>query len=303
MNFLAGVVWSPNAAAIAPIATAAKVPFIDMNAAASPITRLSPYIVRDSFTLWLVASPIGQWAAKQGWKKGYSAVSDYAPGYDAEGGFSTAFTAGGGTMLDKVRMALSTSDFAPFVQRIKDSKPDVAFIFVPAGKTATAVMKAWNDLGLSQAGVTLVTTQDVMLDEELRNMGQAPLGVVSSGTYSNAATRPANQVFLNAWRAAYGDNEIADFLSVQGWDGMHAIFDVIKQTGGKFDGDAAMKILTTWKTDDSPRGPVAIDPATRDVIENVYIRRVESVNGQLANVEFDTIPNMKDPWKAANPPK
>lgn len=303
VNFLAGVVWSPNAAAIAPIATAAKVPFIDMNAAASPITRLSPYIVRNSFTLWLVASPIGQWAAKQGWKKGYSAVSDYAPGYDAEGGFSTAFTAGGGTMLDKVRMALSTSDFAPFVQRIKDSKPDVAFIFVPAGKTATAVMKAWNDLGLSQAGVTLVTTQDVMLDEELRNMGQAPLGVVSSGTYSNAATRPANQVFLNAWRAAYGDNEIADFLSVQGWDGMHAIFDVIKQTGGKFDGDAAMKILTTWKTDDSPRGPVAIDPATRDVIENVYIRRVESVNGQLANVEFDTIPNMKDPWKAANPPK
>lgn len=303
VNFLAGVVWSPNAAAIAPIATEAKVPFIIMNAASAGITRLSPYIIRDSFTLWLVSTPIGQWAAKQGWKRGYTAVTDYAPGFDAEGGFTKGFTDGGGQVVDKVRMPFPTDDYSPYIQRIKDTKPDVAFIFVPAGKKATAVMKAWTDLGLKQAGVTLVTTQDVMLDEELPNMGQAPLGIVSSGTYSNAATRPANQIFLNAWRAAYGDKVVPDFLSVGGWDGMAAIYDVIKQTKGKFDGDQAMKILSNWKSADSPRGPVAIDPATRDVIENVYIRRVENVKGTLANVEFETIPNVKDPWKEANPPK
>ena len=303
VNFLAGVVWSPNAAAIASIATEAKVPFIDMNAASAPITRLSPYMIRVSFTLWQVASPIGQWAAKQGWKKGYSLVTDYAPGYDAEGGFATAFTAGGGTMVDKIRMPFATDDYSPFIQRVKDNKPDVVFIFVPAGKKATQVMKAWSDLGLKQAGVTLVTTQDVMLDEELPNMGQVALGVVSSGTYSNAATRAQNQVFLNAWRGAYGDKVVPDFLSVQGWDGMAAIFDVIKQTKGKFDGDQAMKILANWKDPDSPRGPISINPATRDIIENVYIRRVENLNGKLANVEFETIPNVKDPWKEANPPK
>ena len=303
VNFLAGVVWSPNASAIASVATEAKVPFIDMNAAAAPIPRLSPYIIRDSFTLWQVAGPIGEWAAKQGWKKGYTAVTDYPPGYDAEGGFTQSFEKGGGKVIDKVRMAFPTEDYSPFIQRIKDSKPDVAFIFVPAGKKATAVMKAWSDLGLKEAGVTLVTTQDVMLDEELPNMGQVANGVVSSGTYSDAATRPANQVFRNAWNAAYGDKAIPDFLSIQGWDGMDAIYTVIKQTGGKFDGDQAMKILTNWKTDASPRGSISINPATRDIIENVYIRRGEMVNGKLANVEFDTIPNVKDPWKEANPPK
>jgi branched-chain amino acid transport system substrate-binding protein len=303
VNFLVGVVWSPNAAAIAPIATEAKVPFIIMNAAGAAITRLSPYIIRDSFTLWLVSTPVGQWAAKQGWKKGYTAVTDYAPGFDAEGGFTKGFTDGGGQVVDKVRMPFPTDDYSPYIQRIKDTKPDVAFIFVPAGKKATAVMKAWSDLGLTQAGIKLVTTQDVMLDEELPNMGQVPLGIVSSGTYSVAATRAQNQVFLNAWRNAYGDKSIPDFLSVGGWDGMAAVYDVIKQTGGKFDGDQAMKILSNWKSAESPRGPIAIDPATRDIIENVYIRRVENVSGKLANVEFETIPNVKDPWKEANPPK
>ncbi len=303
VNILAGAVWSPNAAAIASVATEAKVPFVIMNAAGASITRASPYIIRTSFTLWLVSTPIGQWAAKQGWKKAYTAVTDYAPGFDAEGGFTKGFTDGGGTVIDKVRMPFPTDDYSPFIQRIKDSKPDVAFIFVPAGKKATAVMKAWNDLGLTKAGIKLVTTQDVMLDEELPNMGDAPLGIVSAGTYSNAATRAANQVFLNAWRNAYGEKPIVDFMSVAGWDGMAAIFDVVKQTNGKFDGDAAMKILSNWKTTDSPRGPISIDPNTRDVIENVYIRRVENLNGKLANVEFETIPNVKDPWKEANPPK
>ena len=303
VNFLAGVVWSPNASAIAAVATQAKVPFIDMNAAAAPITRLSPYIIRDSFTLWQVAGPIGEWAAKQGWKKAYTAVTDYPPGYDAEGGFTTSFEKGGGKVVDKVRMAFPTDDYAPFIQRIKDSKPDVAFIFVPAGKKATAVMKAWNDLGLKQAGVTLVTTQDVMLDEELPNMGQVADGIVSSGTYSNAATRAANQVFMNAWASAYGDKAIPDFMSVQGYDGMAAIYAVIKQTGGKFDADQAMKILSNWTDADSPRGPISINPETRDIIENVYIRRGQIVNGKLANIEFATIPNVKDPWKEANPPK
>ena len=275
VNFLAGEVWSPNAAAIAPVATEAKVPFVIMNAAAAPITRLSPYIVRDSFTLWQPASPIGQWAAKQGWKKGYSAVSDYTPGYDAEGGFSTAFTAGGGAMLDKVRMA----------PRPRISRPS-------SSASRTQARRRLHLRARGQAG----DRGDESLERSRPQTGRrkardqpgrrvrrraAEHGSGASGHRQlrdlfHRRRPPANQVFLNAWREAYGDGVIANYMAVDGWDGMHMIFDVIKETNGEFDGDQAMKILAHWKTADSPRGPVAIDPATRDAIENVYIRRVES---------------------------
>jgi branched-chain amino acid transport system substrate-binding protein len=303
VQILAGLVASPIAAAIAPLTAEAKVPLVLMNAAGSAIPRISPYVVRVSFTIWQQAYPMGKWAAQQGWKKGYSAVSDYIPGHDGEAGFAKGFTDGGGEMLGSLQFPPANPDFAPFVQRIKDAKPDVVFVFVPGGKQATGFMKAWTDLGLAAAGIKLVGTQDIVTDDELPNMGEAPLGIVTAGIYSVANSRPQNQVFLAAWTKEYGDRVIPNYTAVGGWDGMAAIFDVIKQTKGAFDGDQAMAILKTWKNPDSPRGPIEIDPATRDIVQTVYIRRVEQQNGRLANVEFDSIPLVKDPWKELNPAK
>ena len=303
VQILAGLVASPIAAAIAPLTAEAKVPLVLMNAAGSAIPRISPYVVRVSFTIWQQAYPMGKWAAQQGWKKGYSAVSDYIPGHDGEAGFAKGFTDGGGEMLGAVQFPPANPDFAPFVQRIKDAKPDVVFVFVPGGKQATGFMKAWSDLGLAAAGIKLVGTQDIVTDDELPNMGEAPLGIVTAGIYSVANSRPQNQAFLAAWSREYGDGVIPNYTAIGGWDGMAAIFDVIKQTKGAFDGDQAMAILKTWKNPDSPRGPIEIDPATRDIVQTVYIRRVEQQNGRLANVEFDSIPLVKDPWKELNPAK
>jgi branched-chain amino acid transport system substrate-binding protein len=194
-------------------------------------------------------------------------------------------------------------DFVPFLQRAKDAKPQVLFNFNPGGAQAPTFMKAWQDLGMSAAGIKIVATPDLVTDDELPNMGDETLGVVSAGPYSVAATRPANQTFLAAWHQAYGDKAIPDYASVAGWDGMAAIFGIVKETKGKFTGDQAMQILSHWKDPNSPRGPIYIDPETRDIVQNIYIRRVEKVNGQLANVEFATIPDVKDPWKELNPPK
>jgi len=302
VNIIAGVVYSPNALAMAPIMTEAKMPFVDMNAAAAVLTTKSPYIVRDSFTLQQISAPMGEWAAKHGLKSAYTAVSDYAPGWDAEDGFKIGITKGGGTVVGSVRFPVKNPDFTPFLQRIKDIKPKSLFIFVPGGPQSTQMMKTYNELGLKQAGITLVTTQDLLIDSELPRMGDIPLGVVSSGSYSVAATRPANKAFVAAWHKEFGANDIPDFPAVQGWDGMAMIFDVIKKTGGKFTGDQAMAILKNYKTTDSPRGPFMIDPLTGDIIQNIYIRRAEKVGGKIANVEFETFPMVKDPWKAMHAP-
>lgn len=303
VQILTGLVSSPVAAAVAPLTAEAMVPLVLMNAAGVAIPRISPYVVRVSFTIWQQGYPMGKWAAAQGWKRGYTAVSDYIPGHDGEGAFTKGFTDGGGEMVGSVRFPPANEDFAPFVQRIKDVKPDVVFVFVPGGKQATSFMKAWSDLGLQNAGIKIVATQDLVTDDELPNMGEAPLGIVSAGIYSVAGKRPQNQAFLAAWRKEYGYQVIPNYVAVGGWDGMTAIFDVIKVTKGKFDGDQAMAVLKTWKDPDSPRGPIEIDPETRDIVQNVYIRRVEKVDGHLANTEFETIPMVKDPWKQLNPPK
>jgi branched-chain amino acid transport system substrate-binding protein len=179
----------------------------------------------------------------------------------------------------------------------------VAFIWVPGQEQATAVLKTTRDFGLQQAGINVVSTQDLIPDEQLPLIGDVALGLVTSGTYSTAADRPANKAFLAAWDRQYGSKVIPNFVAVGGWDGMAAIFDLIKATNGKFTGDEAIKFLSTWKTANSPRGPIAIDPATRDIIQNIYMRRTEMKDGKLANIEFDTIPNVKDPWKELNPPK
>ncbi len=304
VNFLTGVVWSPNAAAMAPIATEAKVPFVISNAAGAGIVRASPYIARVSFTLWQESLPLGKWAAeKGGLKKVFIAVSDFAPGHDAEAAFTKGFKDSGGQIVDTVQFPVKDPDFVPFMQRVKDAKPDAVFVFVPSGKQATAVMKAYNDLNMKADGVKIIGPQDIVPDEELPSMGQEPLGVITSGTYSNAANRPANKAYVAAWKREYGDKTPPGFMSVGGWDSMAAIFSVIKETKGKADGDQAMKILAGWKNPDSPRGPIMIDPQTRDVVQDIYIRRVEKQGDHLANIEFETIQQVKDPWKELNPPK
>jgi branched-chain amino acid transport system substrate-binding protein len=303
VQLLFGVVASPNAAAIAPLTAEAKVPLVITNAAGTAITRISPYVVRNSFTQWHTALPMGQWAVKQGWKTAFTAVSDFIPGHDADEAFKKGFTDAGGKVLGSIAFSPASPDFPPVVQRIRDTKPDVAFVWVPAGAQATAMMKSITDLGVRQAGINVVSTQDLVPDEELPNMGSAAIGVITAGNYSIAGDRPANKSFLAAWRKAYGDKSTPDFLSADGWDGMAMVYGMLKETKGKFTGDEAMKYFSTWKTDASPRGPISIDPNTRDIVQNIYIRKTEMRDGKLANVEFDTIPNVKDPWKELNPPK
>ena len=304
VQLIAGVVLSPSAAAIAPLTAEAKVPMLLCIASAGvQIPRLSPYIARVSFTLWQQGYPIGKWAAEQGWKTGYTAVSDFIPGHDSEASFAKGFTDGGGKIIGAVRFPQANPDFVPFVQRIKDAKPDVAFFFVPADPQATALIKAIRDLGVREAGINITAPQDLLPDEALPNMGDTPLGIVTSGIYSVAGDRPANKAFVAAWHKEYGENSYPDFLSVDAWDGMVALFDLIKATNGKFTADEAMDFFKKWKNPDSPRGPISIDPETRDIIQNIYIRRAEKVDGKLANVEITTIPNVKDPWKELNPVK
>jgi branched-chain amino acid transport system substrate-binding protein len=300
VNLLAGVIFTPNAMAMAPLCTEAKVPFVIMNAGTSVITTRSPYIARVSFTLWQSSYPLGQWAAKK-FKRAYTMVSDFGPGHDAEEAFAKAFKEGGGAIVGSVRVPVVNPDFAPYMQRVKDARPDALMVFIPAGKTATAVMKNFGDLGLAQAGVKLIGPGDVTTDEELPNMGDVALGVLTVHHYSAAATRPANKAFVAAWKREYGANETPNFVAVGGWDGMAAIMYAIREQKGKLDPDRTMELLKNFKDPNSPRGPIAIDPETRDIVQNEYLREVRKVGGQLANVEIETVGTaVKDPWKVFN---
>jgi branched-chain amino acid transport system substrate-binding protein len=302
VQLLTGVIWTPNALSIAPLATEAKVPFIIMNAGTAMITTKSPYIARVSFTLWQSSYPLGTWAAKNGLKNVYTLVSDYGPGIDAETAFTKAFTAGGGTIAGAVRMPVTTPDFVPFLQRAKDAKPDAVFCFVPAAKEAVSFMKAFGDLGLRAAGIKLIGPGDITPDEELPGMGDVALGTITMHHYSAAGDRPANKAFVAAYKAQYGAKDEPGFVAADSYDGMAAIFHVVIAQHGNIDGDKTMELLKGWK-DDSPRGPIMIDPETRDIVQNEYLRRVDKVNGQLQNTEIETIPMVKDPWKELNKPK
>jgi branched-chain amino acid transport system substrate-binding protein len=296
IQLLTGVVFTPNAMAIAPLTQEAKLPFFIMNAGASVITTRSPYIARFSFTLWQSSYPMGQWAAKK-YKRAYIAVSDFAPGHDCEEAFERGFKEGGGEIIGKVRIPVANPDFVPYMQRAKDARPDVVFSFIPAGKQATQIMKAYSDLGLDKAGVKFIGPGDITTDEELPNMGDVPLGVITAHHYSAAATRPANKAFIVAWKKEYGEKSWPSFMSVAGWDAMDAVYYVIREQKGKIDPEKTMELVKKYKNPNSPRGPIEIDPQTRDIVQNEYIREVRKVGASLANVEIETIPMVKDPWK------
>ena len=303
VNFLTGIVWTPNMAAIGPLTTEAKVPFVSMNAAGARIMNNAPYMTRVSFTLWQSAYPLGQWAAKK-YKKAYTAVTDFAPGHEAEEGFIKGFKEGGGEIIGSLRVPLANPDFVPFMQRIKDAKPDVVFGFNPAGKAATAMMKTYADLDLPKAGIKFIGTGDIVTDEELQAMGDVALGVTTVHHYSASSERPANKAFVAAYRKEFGENLTPGFMVVAAWDAMDAIFSAIREQGGKVTPEKSMELLKNWKSTTSPRGTVAIDPETRDVINPEYLREVRRVGGRLANVEIETISTgIKDPMKEADKKK
>jgi branched-chain amino acid transport system substrate-binding protein len=288
VQFLTGVVWTPCAMAIAPLSAEAKVPFISMNAAGANLPNVSPYFARVSFTIGQSAYPLGEWAGKK-YKRAYTAVSDFAPGHEAEEFFIRAYTAAGGDVVGKVRVPLANPDFVPYMQRIKDAKPDVLFAFNPGGKQAGAMMKAYGDLGLRTAGVKYIGTGDITTDEELQNMGDVALGVTTVFHYSAAAERPANKAFVAAYKKEYGENLFPGFQAVGAWDGMEAIYYAIRQQGGKVDPDHTMELLAKYRSTTSPRGTFSIDSQTRDVINPEYLREVRKVGNVYENVELEML--------------
>ncbi len=301
VQLLTGGQWTPNVSAIAPLVTKAGIPYVVMSSGTSNTTRLSPYIVRVGFTVWQHSYHIGKWAAMNGITRVSTVVSDYAAGLDAEEAFKAGFADGGGTLVSSIRVPLRSPDYVPFLERIRREKPQAVYGFNPGGPEATRFIKAYHDLGLAAAGIRLIGPAAIVPDDELKNMGDAALGVISSSHYSSSGDRPANRTFVTEWQKAYGADSVPSYFAAGGWDGMAAIVSVIKSQNGDLELKRTMETLSRWSNPDSPRGPMTIDPETRDVIQNIYIRRVENVDGALRNIEFATIPSVKDPWKELHP--
>jgi branched-chain amino acid transport system substrate-binding protein len=291
---IAGFGLTPLALATAPIATQGKTPMVVMAAATSVITERSPFIVRTSQVVPQISGPFGTWVAGQGMKRVVTMVSDFAPGHDVETSFTATFKEAGGT-TEAMRIPLQNPDFSPFLQRAADAKPDAILIFVPSGQGST-FMKQFAERGLDKSGIRLIGTGDVTDDDILPAMGDAALGVTTAHHYSAAHPSATNKAYVEAFQKA-NPGMRPNFMSVGGYDGMHALYEGLKKSNGA-GGEALVEAMKGLKWE-SPRGPMSIDPETRDIIQNVYIRKVERVNGELFNVEFQTLPDVKDPVKAA----
>ena len=297
VNILTGGQWTPNTMAIGALSKQAKMPYVVMGAGGSNVTVDAPYVIRTSHTLWQSSYPLGQWAAKKGYKTAYILVSDFAPGHDAEAAFTKSFTENGGKVVSSVRVPMKTTDYLPYMLKVKEANPDLLFMFNPGGPKATAFMKAIADIGISGSKIQVIGTGDITTDEELPNMGRAPLGVITVHHYSAAATRKANLAFVAAWKKEYGANSTPSFFSSGGWDGMKAIYDAIRAQKGKVTPDGTMAYLRKWSNPDSPRGPIRIETETGEIIQHQYVRRVEERDGHLANIEIETLPQTGDPQK------
>jgi branched-chain amino acid transport system substrate-binding protein len=295
VNFL-GAALTPSAMSMAPIATEGKVATVVMVSGTSVVTERSPYYVRTSFTLGQQSGIIADWATKNGSKKAVSILSDWAPGAEAGKVFEQHFIKGGGQVLETLKVPLANPDFAPFLQRARDLAPDTLFVFVPAGQAGTFA-RQFSERGLDKSGIKLIGPGDITDDDDLPSTGDALLGVVTAGIYSAAHPSQINKDYVAAYKKATGGNR-ANFISVGGYDGMHLIYEALKKTGGKTDADTVVNAMKgmSWE---SPRGPISIDPQTRDIIQNVYIRKVEKVGGEPWSVEFETFPAVKDPLKEA----
>ena len=294
VNVLAGFGLTPLALAVAPVATQSKTPLVVMAAATSSITEASPYIVRTSFTLPQASVALSDWAPKNGIKTVVSLVSDYGPGIDAEKFFNARMVNNGAKVIEALRVPMRNPDFAPFLQKVRDLKPDALFVFVPSGAGA-AVMKQFAERGMDKAGIRLIGTGDVTDDDQLNDMGDTALGVVTSHHYSAAHPSELNKKFVAAFEKA-NKGLRPNFMAVGGYDGMRVIYEALKKTGGKGGGQALLDGMK-GQIFESPRGPVFIDAQTRDVVQNIYLRKVERKNGQLWNAEFDVLKDVKDPGK------
>ncbi|KWT98842.1 MULTISPECIES: ABC transporter substrate-binding protein [unclassified Variovorax] len=296
VNVLTGLDFSPNAYAVGAIATQAKVPTIVMNAASSAITTSSPYIARLSFTVQQVTDPMARYMLKQGVKEAYTVVADYASGQDAETAFKKAFTAGGGKVVGEVRTPMNNPDFSAYVQRIKDSKPQAVFFFFPSGVMPPSFLKVWKERGMEEAGIKLFATGEATDDSFLEATGDVALGLVTSHHYSYAHPSAKNQKFVKDFEAQFGTAMRPNYFAVTAYDALAAIDLALAKTKGDAAGDKLMAALKGLAFE-SPRGPVEIDAATRDIVQTVYIRKTEKSGGKLVNVEFDKFDRVKDPAK------
>ena len=282
VDYLGGFVFTPNAFAVAPLIQQSQTPTVIFNAATSAITEKSEFFIRTSYTLWQVTVPMAQWAAKQKLTKVVTAVTDYGPGIDAETAFKSEFTKQGGTIIESIRMPIATTDFSPFVQRIKASGAQAVYTFLPGGPPNLGFVKAYNENGVAKSGIQFLGTAET--DEfDLQKLGDAALGLTTAFHYSAAHDSPANVKFKQALKKR-DPNAVANYASVGAWDGMFVIQKMIEATGGKKDGLKAMAAARALQWD-SPRGPVRIDPKTRHITQNVYLRKVEKIDGLLANRE------------------
>jgi len=296
VDIIAGFLLTPNALAAGDVSAEAKKFMVVMNAATSIITTKSPYMVRTSLTTPQVNASLGTWAYKNGIRKAYTMLSDFGPGIDAEGAFSKAFKEAGGEIIGTVKMAVANPDFSAYVQRAKDLNPESIYVFVPGGAQPAAFGKALAERGIDPQKIKVMGQGEITDDSALKSMGDTALGIITAFHYDWNHNSAMNKKFVADFNAAYGRNP--DFFSMGGWDGMHAIYAALKKTNGDTDGEKLINAVKgmAWE---SPRGPISIDPETRDIIQTVYIRRVEKVGGKLANVEFDKAENVKDPVKAA----
>jgi branched-chain amino acid transport system substrate-binding protein len=295
VDILAGFDLTPNAFSAAPLATEAKVPMIVMNAATSSITEKSPYIVRVSMTLPQSSWAIAQWAIKNGIHSAYILVADYGPGHDAQQQFKKTFSELGGKVVGEVRTPVSTPDYAPFLQRVKETHPDALFFFVPPGSSMVALAKNFREMGLDKMGIKEMGPGDMTDENSLAALGDTALGMLTAFHYSAAHKSPENEAFVGAYAKAHPQDS-ANFMALGGYDGMQLIYKVLEKTGGDAGGDAFIAAAKGLQWE-SPRGPVQIDPETRDIIQNEYIRKLERVDGKLQNVEFATFEAVKDPGK------
>ena len=284
---------TPTALSLGQLVTQAKIPTVVIISGASITIDRSPYMTRTSFTLGQSSMIMGDWAAKNGSKKVVSLVNDWAPGAEAETAFVNAFTAGGGQVMEKLKVPLANPDFAPFLQRIRDIGPDTAFIYFP-GQQGGTFARQFVERGLDKANIKLIGPGDLTDDDELPGQGDVMVGVITAHHYSAAHNSPMNKKYVEEFRKA--NNFRPNFISTGGWDGMHLIYEALKKTNGSTDGDAMMAAMKGMKWE-SPRGPMSIDPETRDVVHNIYMRKVEKVGGELYNVEFATFEAVKDPMK------
>ena len=286
---------TPSALTIAPLVTEAKIPTVVMVSGASITVDRSPYMVRTGFTLGQSSAVIADWAVQNGARKVITIVNDWAPGLEAEAAFKDRISKGGGQIMESMRIPLANPDFAPFLQRARDLGPDTLFAYFP-GNQAGVFAKQFLERGMDKSGIRLVGPGDLTDDDELPGMSDAMLGIVTALHYSALHDSPMNKAYVKDFEAAYGKRP--NFVSLGGYDGMHLIYEALKKTGGKTDGDAMLAAMKGMKWE-SPRGPMSIDPETRDVVHNEYIRKVEKVNGQLYNVEFATVESVKDPVRGA----